>query len=106
MVSHPATAPHVRAAAMTYSIAGNDEYKHLAKATSHITGRSISRFTHIHQNVEDLMKKVKLLRVLGQKPEPVFNGAWGLMESMRYIPLSTKSIKNMARIIWSVSRNG
>lgn len=77
VVTHPATAPHVRAAAMTYSIAGNDEYKHLAEATSHLTGRSISRFTHIHQNVEDLMKKVKLLRVLGQKTGTCFQRCVG-----------------------------
>lgn len=77
VVTHPATAPHVRAAAMTYSIAGNDEYKHLAEATSHLTGRTISRFTHIHQNVEDLMKKVKLLRALGQKTGTCFQRCVG-----------------------------
>ena len=29
VVSHPATAPHVRAAAMTYALAADDEYKDL-----------------------------------------------------------------------------
>ncbi len=64
---HPATAPHVRSAAMTYALASDDEYKELATATSHLTGRTISRFTHVHQNIEDLIKKIKLFRVLGQK---------------------------------------
>jgi len=77
VVTHPATAPHVRAAAMTYSIAGQDEYKHLAEATSHLTGNSISRFTHIHQNMEDLIKKVKLLRLLGQKTGTCFQRCVG-----------------------------
>jgi 4-hydroxybutyryl-CoA dehydratase/vinylacetyl-CoA-Delta-isomerase len=74
---HPATAPHVRAAAMTYSLAAKDEYRDLATATSHLTGRTISRFTHVHQNIEDLIKKVKLLRVLGQKTGTCFQRCVG-----------------------------
>ncbi|MGC1403089.1 MAG: 4-hydroxyphenylacetate 3-hydroxylase N-terminal domain-containing protein [Thermodesulfobacteriota bacterium] len=75
---HPATAPHVRAAAMTYALANDPEYKDLATATSHLTGKTISRFTHVHQNVEDLIKKVKLLRVLGQKTGSCFQRCVGL----------------------------
>jgi len=69
---HPATAPHVRAAAMTYALASDEEYKDLATTTSHLTGRTIGRFTHVHQNIEDLMKKIKMLRVLGQKTGTCF----------------------------------
>ena len=75
---HPATAPHVRAAAMTYALASDEEYKDLATATSHLTGRTIGRFTHVHQNIEDLIKKVKLLRVLGQKTATCFQRCVGL----------------------------
>ena len=75
---HPATAPHVRAAAMTYALVNDPEYKDLATATSHLTGKTISRFTHVHQNVEDLIKKVKLLRVLGQKTGSCFQRCVGL----------------------------
>ena len=75
---HPATAPHVRAAAMTYALASDDEYKELATATSHLTGRTISRFTHVHQGIEDLIKKIKLLRVLGQKTGTCFQRCVGL----------------------------
>jgi 4-hydroxybutyryl-CoA dehydratase/vinylacetyl-CoA-Delta-isomerase len=74
---HPATVPHVRAAAMTYSLANNKEFKELATATSHLTGKTISRFTHVHQNVGDLIKKVKLLRVLGQKTGTCFQRCVG-----------------------------
>lgn len=77
VVTHPATAAHVRAAAMTYALASQEEYHDLATATSHLTGREISRFTHIHQNVEDLIKKVKLLRVLGQKTGTCFQRCVG-----------------------------
>ena len=77
VTTHPATAPHVRAAAMTYALASSDEHKELATATSHLTGRTISRFTHVHQNVEDLLKKIKLLRVLGQKTGTCFQRCVG-----------------------------
>src|SRR4030043_773376 len=75
---HPAPAPHVRAAAMTYALASSKEYRDLATATSHLTGHTISRFTHVHQNVEDLIKKIKLLRVLGQKTGSCFQRCVGL----------------------------
>ncbi|MGD8564125.1 MAG: 4-hydroxyphenylacetate 3-hydroxylase N-terminal domain-containing protein [Desulfarculaceae bacterium] len=78
VTTHPATSPHVRAAAMTYTLAAKDKYKDLATAKSHLTGREISRFTHVHQNVEDLLKKVKLLRVLGQKTGTCFQRCVGL----------------------------
>ena len=74
---HPATAPHVRAAAMTYALASDERYRHLATATSHLTGRTIGRFTHVHQNVEDLIKKIKLFRILGQKTGSCFQRCVG-----------------------------
>ncbi len=77
VTSHPATAPHVRSAAMTYSLANTDEHRDLATATSHLTGNVISRFTHVHQSVEDLLKKIKLLRVLGQKTGTCFQRCVG-----------------------------
>ena len=77
VTQHPATAPHVRAAAMTYALAGKEEHRDLATAISHLTGHTISRFTHVHQNVEDLIKKVKLLRVLGQKTGTCFQRCVG-----------------------------
>jgi 4-hydroxybutyryl-CoA dehydratase/vinylacetyl-CoA-Delta-isomerase len=75
---HPATAPHVRAAAMTYALARHDRYRDLATATSHLTGHTISRFTHVHQDAGDLIKKIKLLRVLGQKTGTCFQRCVGL----------------------------
>jgi 4-hydroxybutyryl-CoA dehydratase/vinylacetyl-CoA-Delta-isomerase len=77
VTTHPATTPHVRSAALTYSLASQDEYRDLATATSHLTGNVISRFTHVHQNIEDLLKKIKLLRVLGQKTGTCFQRCVG-----------------------------
>jgi 4-hydroxybutyryl-CoA dehydratase/vinylacetyl-CoA-Delta-isomerase len=75
---HPATSPHVRAAALTYALADQEEYADLATAVSHLTGHVINRFTHVHQNVEDLVKKIRLLRVLGQKTGTCFQRCVGL----------------------------
>ena len=36
-------------------------------ATSNLTGKKINRFTHLHQSTDDLIKKVKMQRLLGQK---------------------------------------
>ena len=77
VTKHPATAPHVRAAAMTYALASKEKYRDLATATSHLTGNVISRFTHVHQGIEDLIKKIKLLRVLGQKTATCFQRCVG-----------------------------
>jgi 4-hydroxybutyryl-CoA dehydratase/vinylacetyl-CoA-Delta-isomerase len=62
---------------MTYSLAAKEKYRDLATAKSHLTGHTISRFTHVHQNIEDLIKKVKLLRVLGQKTGTCFQRCVG-----------------------------
>ena len=77
VTKHTATAPHVRAAAMTYALASKEKYRDLATATSHLTGNTISRFTHVHQGIEDLIKKIKLLRVLGQKTGTCFQRCVG-----------------------------
>ena len=47
---------------MTFSLVENPDFKDLITATSHITGKTINRFTHIHQSVEDLLKKQELTR--------------------------------------------
>lgn len=47
---------------MTYSMVGNPEYEDLLTATSHISGKKINRFTHIHQSVDDLLKKQEMTR--------------------------------------------
>ncbi len=77
-VEHPIIKPSVNTAAVTYDIAHNSQCEELATARSHITGEKINRFNHIHQSVEDLVKKVKLLRVLGQKTGTCFQRCVGM----------------------------
>jgi len=78
VADHPLTRPHVNAAAATYELAQYPEYADLLTATSHLTGRKISRFTHIHQSAGDLIKKVKMLRLLSHKTGTCFQRCVGL----------------------------
>lgn len=77
VTTHPGTAPHVRSAAMTYALQNNPEYKGIATSISHLTGNEINRFTHVHQSTDDLLKKIKLLRILGQKTGTCFQRCVG-----------------------------
>lgn len=67
VIDHPFIRGHVNSAAMTYALANSEEYADLMTATSHLTGKKINRFTHIHQSTEDLLTKAKMLRTISQK---------------------------------------
>ena len=49
---------------LTYDEAAKPENADLLLATSHLTGNTINRFTHIHQSKEDLHKKQDMTRFL------------------------------------------
>jgi 4-hydroxybutyryl-CoA dehydratase/vinylacetyl-CoA-Delta-isomerase len=65
--NHPIIKPSINTVMKIYELAQIPEYQHLMLAKSHMTGNTINRFTHIHQSVDDLIKKVKMQRLLGQK---------------------------------------
>ena len=48
-------------------MAHDPAFEDLVTTTSHLTGKKISRFTHIHHSTEDLVKKVKMLRAISQR---------------------------------------
>jgi 4-hydroxybutyryl-CoA dehydratase/vinylacetyl-CoA-Delta-isomerase len=70
--------PSQNSVALTYQLAHDPRYSDLMTATSHLTGKTINRFTHIPQNTEDLVNKVKMLRLLGQKTGSCFQRCAGL----------------------------
>ena len=51
----------------TFDEAARPENQDLCTAISHLTGEKINRFTHIHQNTEDLHRKQDMTRMLCQK---------------------------------------
>jgi 4-hydroxybutyryl-CoA dehydratase/vinylacetyl-CoA-Delta-isomerase len=78
VVDHPMTRPHVNSAAMTYELAFDPLCKNLMTATSHLTGKTVNRFTHIHQSTEDLVSKVKMLRMIANRTGTCFQRCVGL----------------------------
>ncbi len=66
-VDHPIIRPSINSCAMTYELSAQPEHEELITATSSLTGKKINRFTHLHQSADDLIKKVKMQRLLGQK---------------------------------------
>ncbi|MGI6211862.1 MAG: 4-hydroxyphenylacetate 3-hydroxylase family protein [Anaerovoracaceae bacterium] len=77
-VDHPIIRPSINSVAMTYDLALDPEYEDLMTATSHLTGKKINRFTNIHQSPDDLVKKVKMQRLLGQKTGSCFQRCVGM----------------------------
>ena len=77
VTTHPSFAPHINSVAKTYEMALAPEFEDLLTATSHLTGKKISRFTHIHQNVDDLIKKVQMLRVIAHETASCFQRCVG-----------------------------
>lgn len=64
-VDHPIIRPSMQAVAKTYDMAHRPEFEDIMTATSHLNGEKINRFTHIHQSVNDLVKKSKMGRLMG-----------------------------------------
>ena len=77
VVGHPEIQPHINAVALTYDMANDPLHEELVATTSHLTGNKINRFTHVHQSREDLMAKVKMLRLLGQSTGSCFQRCVG-----------------------------
>ncbi len=77
-VDHPVIKPSMNSVAMTYEMAGKPEYEALMTAVSSLTGNKINRFNHIHQSQEDLVRKVKMQRQLGQTTASCFQRCVGM----------------------------
>ncbi len=77
-VDHPMIRPSMNSVAMTYELAEKPEYRELMTATSNLTGKTVNRFCHLHQSTEDLVKKVKMQRLLGQKTAACFQRCVGM----------------------------
>jgi 4-hydroxybutyryl-CoA dehydratase / vinylacetyl-CoA-Delta-isomerase len=77
-VDHPMIRPSINSVAMTYELAHDPQYEDLMTATSNLTGNKVNRFCHLHQNTGDLIKKVKMQRLLGQKTASCFQRCVGM----------------------------
>jgi 4-hydroxybutyryl-CoA dehydratase/vinylacetyl-CoA-Delta-isomerase len=75
---HPILRPSLNSVRATYDLAQKQEYADLMTVKSHISGEKINRFSHIHHSTEDLVKKVKMQRLCGQKTASCFQRCVGM----------------------------
>ncbi len=60
----PLLRPGINAVSLTYEYAQRPEYGEVMLATSHITGKEVSRLLHINTNTDDLLRKLEMTRLL------------------------------------------
>ncbi|MBN1828171.1 MAG: 4-hydroxyphenylacetate 3-hydroxylase family protein [Deltaproteobacteria bacterium] len=91
VVDNPLLRPSMNAVAATYELAHRPEYEDLLTVASHLTGRKINRFCHIHQNAGDLVKKTKMGRLLGSLTACCFQRCVG-MDALNALSIATYDI--------------
>jgi len=91
VVDNPIIRPSMNAVSMTYELAHKPEYEDIMTATSHISGKKINRFCHIHQNIDDLIKKSKMGRLLGSQTGCCFQRCVG-MDAINALSMTTFDI--------------
>jgi len=77
-VDHPIIRPSVNAVAMTYKVAHESENEALATTDSMLTGKKVNRFSSLFKSTDDLVRKVKLQRLLGQRTACCFQRCVGM----------------------------
>jgi 4-hydroxybutyryl-CoA dehydratase/vinylacetyl-CoA-Delta-isomerase len=75
--AHPMLRPSLNALASTYELAGQEAGDGLLASRSTLDGREINCFTSLHGSTEDLVRKVKALRLLGQTTGTCFQRCVG-----------------------------
>ena len=91
VVDDPIIRPSMNAVAATYELAHKPEYEEIMTAKSHLTGKKINRFTHIHQSVDDLVKKSKMGRLMGSLTACCFQRCVG-MDALNALSITTHAI--------------
>ena len=76
-VDDPILRPALNSVRMTYDLAQMPEYEDIMTVTLE-DGSKINRFSNIHRNTEDLIKKVKMQRLCGQKTAACFQRCVGM----------------------------
>ena len=91
VVDHPIIKPSVNCIASTYEVAEKPDSQEIMTAVSHLTGKRINRFCHIHQSTEDLVKKSKMCRGLGAHTGSCFQRCVG-MDALNTLSMVTYDI--------------
>ena len=93
-LDHPIIRPTMNCMAATYELAEESkfpQYQRIMTAASHLTGKRINRFCHIHRSIEDLVYKSKMGRILGAYTGSCFQRCVG-MDSLNALSIVTYDI--------------
>lgn len=77
-VDHPMIRPSMNSVAKTYELAEDPQYQDIMTVYSPLVGKRINRFCHLHQSTEDLVNKIKMQRLMGQKTGACFQRCVGM----------------------------
>jgi 4-hydroxybutyryl-CoA dehydratase / vinylacetyl-CoA-Delta-isomerase len=90
-IDHPIIRPSIECLATTYEAAEKPEFQDIMAVKSHLTGKKINRFCHIHQSVDDLVNKSKMERWLGAYTGSCFQRCVG-MDALNTLSIITYNI--------------
>ncbi|MEW6662635.1 MAG: 4-hydroxyphenylacetate 3-hydroxylase family protein [Bacillota bacterium] len=90
-VDHPRIRYSINATGETYVLASDPEYKDLITTVSPLTGERINRFNHVASSIEDLVARVKVNRVLGQRVGTCHQRCTGL-DGLNALSITTYNI--------------
>ncbi len=91
VVDHPSLQPFINVSAMTYELVNLPEFGEIITVESNLNGEKINRFTHIHNCKEDLLKKIKMIRLLSQRTGMCVQRCIGL-EALNALYITTFNI--------------
>jgi len=97
-VDNPIIRPPMECMAATYELA--EHPGPIMTATSHLTRKTINRFTHIHQSTEDLVNKSKMCRMLGTYTGLCFQRCVG-MDALNALSITTYDIDQKYRTAYN-----
>ena len=92
-VDDPVIRPSLNAVKLTYDLAHEPAYEDIMCAVSHLSGERINRFTHVHQCVDDLVKKTLMGRLLGSLTGCCFQRCVGM-----------DALSALAIVCWDIDR--
>lgn len=78
VIDHPMVAPSIRTISESYRLAQCEDWQELVTAHSRYIDKRVNRFTHIFEQPTDLLKKIKMQRVLGRITGTCFQRCVGM----------------------------
>jgi 4-hydroxybutyryl-CoA dehydratase/vinylacetyl-CoA-Delta-isomerase len=79
IIDHPLIKGSASGAALTFCYANDPPYRDLFTIQSPLVNEPVNRYVSVHNNIQDLMDKVKLIRFVARRPGSAPSAAWGGM---------------------------